>query len=159
MIELISTQPAWFWLCLGGLLLIGELIGTGGYLLWTGIAAVLVGFIALVLPFLGWEWQGILFAIFTIVSAVLWRKWLSGRQNTKADDVNQISHQLIGFKARLLTDTEEGFSRVRLADGSWRIYSEIPLRADTEVIVIAVDGITLKVKPYSDGSNHVQDGQ
>ncbi|MGJ3353511.1 NfeD family protein [Providencia sp. Je.9.19] len=159
MIELISTQPAWFWLCLGGLLLIGELIGTGGYLLWTGIAAVLVGFIALVLPFLGWEWQGILFAIFTIVSAVLWRKWLSGRQNTKADDVNQISHQLIGIKARLLTDTEEGFSRVRLADGSWRIYSDIPLLADTEVVVIAVDGITLKVKPYSDDSNHEQDGQ
>ncbi|MBP6080756.1 MAG: NfeD family protein [Providencia sp.] len=159
MIELISTQPAWFWLCLGGLLLIGELIGTGGYLLWTGIAAVLVGFIALVLPFLGWEWQGILFAIFTIVSAVLWRKWLSGRQNTKADDVNQISHQLIGIKARLLTDTEEGFSRVRLADGSWRIYSDIPLLADTEVVVITVDGITLKVKPYSDDSNHEQDGQ
>ena len=159
MIELISTQPAWFWLCLGGLLLIGELIGTGGYLLWTGIAAVLVGFIALVLPFLGWEWQGILFAIFTIVSAMLWRKWLSGRQNTKADDVNQISHQLIGIKARLLTDTEEGFSRVRLADGSWRIYSDIPLLADTEVVVIAVDGITLKVKPYSDDSNHEQDGQ
>ncbi|HBO22495.1 MAG TPA: NfeD family protein [Providencia sp.] len=159
MIELISTQPAWFWLCLGGLLLISELIGTGGYLLWTGIAAVLVGFIALVLPFLGWEWQGILFAIFTIVSAVLWRKWLSGRQNTKADDVNQISHQLIGIKARLLTDTEEGFSRVRLADGSWRIYSDIPLLADTEVVVITVDGITLKVKPYSDDSNHEQDGQ
>ncbi len=159
MIELISTQPAWFWLCFGGLLLIGELIGTGGYLLWTGIAAVLVGFIAPVLPFLGWEWQGILFAIFTIVSAVLWRKWLSGRQNTKADDVNQISHQLIGIKARLLTDTEEGFSRVRLADGSWRIYSDIPLLADTEAVVIAVDGITLKVKPYSDDSNHEQDGQ
>ena len=159
MIELISTQPAWFWLCLGGLLLIGELIGTGGYLLWTGIAAVLVGFITLLLPFLGWEWQGILFAIFTIVSAVLWRKWLSGRQNTKADDVNQISHQLIGIKARLLTDTEEGFSRIRLADGSWRIYSDIPLLADTEVIVTAVDGITLKVKPYFDDSNHEQDDQ
>ena len=36
MIELISAQPAWFWLCLGGLLLIGELLGTGGYLLWSG---------------------------------------------------------------------------------------------------------------------------
>lgn len=159
MIELISTQPAWFWLCLGGLLLIGELLGTGGYLLWTGIAAVLVGVIALVAPFLGWEWQGILFAIFTVVSALLWRKWLSGRQNTKADDVNQISHQLIGIRARLLTDTEEGFSRVRLADGSWRIYSDTPLSAETEVVVIAVDGITLKVKPYYDGNNLGQDDQ
>lgn len=159
MIALISAQPAWFWLCLGGLLLIGELLGTAGYLLWTGIAAVLVGVIAWALPFIGWEWQGILFAIFTVVSAVLWRKWLSGRQKNKADNVNQISHQLIGVKGRLLSDTKEGFSRVRLADGSWRVYSDTPLSANTEVVVIAVDGITLQVKPSRDDNTREPDGQ
>ncbi|MEX0422966.1 NfeD family protein [Providencia rettgeri] len=159
MIELISAQPAWFWLCLGGLLLIGELLGTAGYLLWSGIAAVFVGVIAWALPFIGWEWQGILFAIFTVVSAVLWRNWLRNRQKNKADNVNQISHQLIGVKSRLLSDTEEGFSRVRLADGSWRVYSDTPLSANTEVVVIAVDGITLQVKPSHDDSTHVPGGQ
>ena len=74
MIEFISTQPVWFWLCLGGLLLIAELLGTGGYLLWSGIAAVTVGVLTFALPFLSWEWQGILFAVFTVVSAILWRK-------------------------------------------------------------------------------------
>ncbi|WP_144140462.1 NfeD family protein [Providencia rettgeri] len=159
MIELISAQPAWFWLCLGGLLLIGELLGTAGYLLWSGIAAVLVGVIAWALPFIGWGWQGILFAIFTVVSAVLWRNWLRNKQKNKADNVNQISHQLIGVKSRLLSDTEEGFSRVRLADGSWRVYSDTPLSANTEVVVIAVDGITLQVKPSHDDSTHVPSGQ
>ncbi|MDK7757170.1 MULTISPECIES: NfeD family protein [Providencia] len=159
MIELISAQPAWFWLCLGGLLLIGELLGTAGYLLWSGIAAVLVGVIVWALPFIGWEWQGILFAIFTVVSAVLWRNWLRNKQKNKADNVNQISHQLIGVKGRLLSDTEEGFSRVRLADGSWRVYSDTPLSANTEVVVIAVDGITLQVKPSHDDNIHAPSGQ
>ncbi|EJD6477495.1 NfeD family protein [Providencia rettgeri] len=159
MIELISAQPAWFWLCLGGLLLIGELLGTAGYLLWSGIAAVLVGVIVWALPFIGWEWQGILFAIFTVVSAVLWRNWLRNKQKNKADNVNQISHQLIGVKGRLLSDTEEGFSRVRLADGSWRVYSDTPLSANTEVVVIAIDGITLQVKPSHDDNTHVPSGQ
>ncbi|EMI5490284.1 NfeD family protein [Providencia stuartii] len=153
MIELISAQPAWFWLCLGGLLLIAELLGTGGYLLWSGVAAVAVAIIALVLPFIGWEWQGILFAILTIVSAVLWRKWLSLRKNPQADDVNQKSHQLIGRKVRLISDTDEGFSRVKLADGSWRAYSEIALKAGTEVVITSVDGITLHVKPSHDGNS------
>lgn len=159
MIELISAQPAWFWLCLGGLLLIGELLGTAGYLLWSGIAAVLVGVIVWALPFIGWEWQGILFAIFTVVSAVLWRNWLRNKQKNKADNVNQISHQLIGVKGRLLSDTEEGFSRVRLADGSWRVYSDTPLSANTEVVVIAIDGITLQVKPSHDDNTHEPSGQ
>lgn len=159
MIELISAQPAWFWLCLGGLLLIAELLGTAGYLLWSGIAAVLVGVIVWAMPFIGWEWQGILFAIFTVVSAVLWRNWLRNKQKNKADNVNQISHQLIGVKGRLLSDTEEGFSRVRLADGSWRVYSDTPLSANTEVVVIAVDGITLQVKPSHDDNTHVPSGQ
>ncbi|EQC1055878.1 NfeD family protein [Providencia rettgeri] len=159
MIELISAQPAWFWLCLGGLLLIGELLGTAGYLLWSGIAAVLVGVIVWALPFIGWEWQGLLFAIFTVVSAVLWRNWLRNKQKNKADNVNQISHQLIGVKGRLLSDTEEGFSRVRLADGSWRVYSDTPLSANTEVVVIAIDGITLQVKPSHDDNTHVPSGQ
>ncbi len=35
MLEQIIAQPAWFWLCLGGLLLIAELLGAGVYtLVW-----------------------------------------------------------------------------------------------------------------------------
>ena len=71
----------------------------------------------------------------------------------------KISHQLVGVRARLLTDTEEGFSRVRLADGSWRIYSDVPLKAEAEVEVTAVDGNTLKVKPYHGDNSHAPDDQ
>ncbi len=119
MIEWISAQPALFWLCLGVLLLIAEMLGTAGYLLWSGMAALCVALIAWILP-IGWPIQGILFALLTVISAILWRIWLKRKKLSKeAENLNQKSHQLIGIKA-----------------------------GDT-VKVIAIDGITLHVTSFS----------
>lgn len=63
------------------------------------------------------------------------------------DEPNQKQHQLIGTKARLISDTNNGYSRIRLAYGSWRVYCSQQLLANTEVEVIDVNGITLTVKP------------
>ncbi|WP_163344204.1 NfeD family protein, partial [Enterobacter hormaechei] len=80
--------------------------------------------IAWILP-IGWPIQGILFALLTVISAILWRIWLKRKKLSKeAENLNQKSHQLIGIKAVLLSDTENGFSRIKLADGSWRVYSD-----------------------------------
>ncbi|WP_109371349.1 NfeD family protein [Proteus genomosp. 6] len=145
MIEWISAQPALFWLCLGGLLLITEMLGTAGYLLWSGMAALCVSLITWILP-ISWPIQGILFAILTVISALLWHLWLKRRKLSKeAENLNQKTHQLIGVHAVLLSDTENGFSRVKLADGSWRVYSDTPLLAGDKVTVTAIDGITLQV--------------
>lgn len=149
MIEWISAQPALSWLCLGVLLLIAEMLGTAGYLLWSGMAALCVALIAWILP-IGWPIQGILFALLTVISAILWRIWLKRKKLSKeAENLNQKSHQLIGIKAVLLSDTENGFSRIKLADGSWRVYSDTPLKAGDTVKVIAIDGITLHVTSFS----------
>lgn len=145
MIEWISAQPALFWLCLGGLLLITEMLGTAGYLLWSGMSALCVSLITWILP-ISWPIQGILFAILTVISALLWHLWLKRRKLSKeAENLNQKTHQLIGVHAVLLSDTENGFSRVKLADGSWRVYSDTPLLAGDKVTVTAIDGITLQV--------------
>lgn len=156
MIEWISAQPALFWLCLGGLLLITEMLGTAGYLLWSGMAALCVSLITWILP-ISWPIQGVLFAILTVISAVLWHLWLKRRKQSKeAENLNQKSHQLIGVHAVLLSDTENGFSRVKLADGSWRVYSDTPLLAGDKVTVTEIDGITLRVialKPAVSGDD------
>ncbi|MDR0218816.1 MAG: NfeD family protein [Enterobacteriaceae bacterium] len=148
MIEQIAIQPGWFWLCFGGLLLIAELLGTGGYLLWTGIAAVIVALITWVFPTAFWELQAILFAVLTLLSAVAWRSWLRRHPGKNSDErLNQKNQQLIGLHARLTADTENGYSRIKLADGSWRIHCDHELAANTEVEIIAVNGITLEVRP------------
>ncbi|WP_368911613.1 NfeD family protein [Proteus vulgaris] len=157
MIEWISAQPALFWLCLGGLLLITEMLGTAGYLLWSGMAALCVSLITWILP-ISWPIQGVLFALLTVISAVLWHLWLKRRKLSKeAENLNQKTHQLIGVHAVLLSDTENGFSRVKLADGSWRVYSDTPLLAGDKVTVTSIDGITLQViafKPTVSGDDN-----
>ena len=42
MIAMILVHPHIFWLSLGGLLLAAEMLGGNGYLLWSGVAAVVV---------------------------------------------------------------------------------------------------------------------
>ena len=54
MIELIVAHPHAFWLSLGGLLLAAEMLGGNGYLLWSGVAAVITGLVVWLLP-VGWE--------------------------------------------------------------------------------------------------------
>ena len=61
MIALLFTHAHIFWLTLGGLLLAAEMLGASGYLLWSGVAAVLTGLLVWIVP-LGWEWQGVCFA-------------------------------------------------------------------------------------------------
>lgn len=64
---------------LGGVLLAAEMLGAGGYLLWSGVAALLVGALIWLLPPLSWEWQGVIFAVLTVVVAYLWWYWLRRR--------------------------------------------------------------------------------
>lgn len=53
MIELIAAHPHAFWLSLGGLLLAAEMLGGNGYLLWSGVAAVITGLLVWILPWTG----------------------------------------------------------------------------------------------------------
>ncbi len=62
MLEEIAANPNWFWLSLGGLLLAAEMLGASGYMLWSGVAAVVVGILVWLFPF-SWEMQGVLFAV------------------------------------------------------------------------------------------------
>jgi membrane protein implicated in regulation of membrane protease activity len=74
MIEYLNHLSAWDWLALATALLILEVFGAGGYLLWSGLAAASLGVLAYAYPELPWQWQLCLFALLTSLSALLWRK-------------------------------------------------------------------------------------
>jgi len=148
MIEMITAHPHVFWLSLGGLLLAAEMLGGNGYLLWSGVAAVITGLLVWLLP-LGWEWQGALFAVLTLVAAWLWWRWLNRqvRSQKPADAaLNQRGQQLVGKRYTLDDTLINGRGHVRIGDSSWPVIADEDLIAGTRVEVIAVEGITLRVK-------------
>lgn len=147
MISDLLAHPYVFWLVLGGLLLITEMLGTAGYLLWSGIAAVLTGLLAWMLP-LSWEFQGVCFAILTLVAVFLWWRWLSSRkQSPQAVVLNQRGQQLLGRRLRLQSALVNGRGNIRIGDSSWPVVAESDLPADSDVVIVAVDGILLKINP------------
>ncbi|MHD0451497.1 NfeD family protein [Serratia nevei] len=146
MLELIAANPLWFWLSLGGVLLAAEMLGAGGYLLWSGVAALLVGALIWLLPQLSWEWQGVIFAALTVVVAYLWWYWLRRRPTAASGGspvLNQRNRQLIGTRATLTEPMHNGMGRINIGDSSWRAQAAEDLPAGTEVEVVAVEGVTL----------------
>ncbi|MDE1512114.1 NfeD family protein [Serratia nevei] len=152
MLELIAANPLWFWLSLGGVLLAAEMLGAGGYLLWSGVAALLVGALIWLLPQLSWEWQGVIFAVLTVVVAYLWWYWLRRRPTAASGGspvLNQRNRQLIGTRATLTEPMHNGMGRINIGDSSWRAQAAEDLPAGTEVEVVAVEGVTLVIRAIS----------
>ncbi|MEJ2360992.1 MAG: NfeD family protein [Gammaproteobacteria bacterium] len=63
----------WYWWILAMVLIVLELLGRGTFFLWMGISAGIVGFILLLEPSLGWQYQFMVFSVFSIVSIAAWR--------------------------------------------------------------------------------------
>ncbi|MTD40793.1 NfeD family protein [Erwinia sp. CPCC 100877] len=151
MAAMLVEHPHVFWLTLGGLLLAAEMLGTGGYLLWSGIAAVIVGILSWLVP-LNWEWQGFSFALLTVLSAFGWWRWMATRSRERpANGINQRGQSMIGQVLVLDEALSNGRGQVRIGDGHWPVIADCDLPAGTRVKVVAIEGITLRIESCPSG--------
>lgn len=146
MAALLGELVFWHWYALGLLLLIGEVFGVGGYLLWPGLAAVATGTLLLFFPGLVWELQATFFAIASVVSLVLWRRHI--RRNPKQVDqpfLNQRASSYIGRVLILSEPLVNGRGKLRVDDSNWEVEGP-DLAAGTRVRVTSASDMILRVE-------------
>jgi membrane protein implicated in regulation of membrane protease activity len=140
---------AWLWLTGGILVAALEILAPGVYLLWAGMAAVVVGLVVIVAPGLSLATQLLVFAGVLVAAAfagqLVYRRW---REGGDEPSLNRRGEQLLGREAVLEEPIVSGVGRVRLGDTTWRVQGP-DLPAGTAVRIAAADGGILTVAPIA----------
>ena len=144
---IISLGP-WAWIIAAAILLALELAVPGAFMMWLGLAAVMVGAISFLVDW-SWQWQCVAFAVFALASVPLWRRFaLKVEPQSEAPMLNRRNHALIGRVFTLEKPIVDGIGTVRIDDTVWRVNG--PDRpSGTRVRVTRADGATLAVEPAS----------
>ena len=137
----------WHWLILGVILMILEVFAAGAFFLWLGVSAVVVGIILWMIPDLGWEYQFLIFAIFSVVSIALWRMRLR-KHPTETEDttLNSRTRAYIGRTFHLEQAIVDGYGKIHVDDVYWKVKGP-DLEKGAKVKVVSADGMTLNVEP------------
>ena len=138
----------WVWILLGFLLLLAELLTPGGlYLLFFGVAAIIVGLLA-GLNLIGPPWmQWLMFSILSVVALSLFRRPLLKRLRPATLGIEVDS--LVGQTAIALEDMAvDAVGRAELRGSAWsaRNVGRDSLTRGQRCTVERVDGLMLFVK-------------
>lgn len=146
--EFIASLGPWAWIIAGAILLALEIAVPGAFMMWLGIAAVLVGVIALLVA-VSWQVQCVLFAVFALLSVPLWRKFARKVDpQTDAPLLNRRTDALVGRIFTLEKPIVDGFGTVRIDDTIWRVQGP-DIAAGARVRVTRADGANLSVEPVA----------
>lgn len=138
----------WAWLVIGLLLLAGEILTPGGfYLIFFGVAALLVGLVKMLGFELGLAMEGLLFVVASVAGLMFFRKPLLERfrKLTPVSDVDNLTSEIASAMEEIPV---QGIGKVELRGTSWnaRNVSDSPIPKSTRCRVERVDGLTLEVR-------------
>jgi membrane protein implicated in regulation of membrane protease activity len=121
-----------------------EVFAPGAFFLWLGISAAIVGAILWLIPGLSWEFQVLAFAILSVASVVIARRYLAAHPlETDLPNLNQRGQQYVGRTFTLEEPVINGQGKIQVDDSTWKITCE-DCAAGTKVIINGVDGVVLR---------------
>jgi membrane protein implicated in regulation of membrane protease activity len=145
----LDTQPAWHWWALGAILLGLEIVSTTQYLLWPGIAALLVGLLKFLVPPLDGRLAVFVFAVVSVIATIAWKRSSWGRSERSTHPaLNERCAQYIGRIVKAEENFVSGRGAVRVDDTRWIatvVDGSAPVKGDL-LQVSGADGTTLKVQ-------------
>ncbi|MBI1954245.1 MAG: NfeD family protein [Proteobacteria bacterium] len=143
MIDFIWPWYSTHWVILGLFLMILEILLPGSFILWVGIAALLVALFLYFVPLTS-IWPFVLFSILSLGMAWVGKQFYH-KFSSYPSALNKRADQLIGQTFILDTPIVQGKGRIRVGDSVWGVKGP-DLPQGTEVKVISYEGITLIVE-------------
>ena len=129
---------------LGVALVIIEVFAPGVFFLWLGISAGIVGVVLWLIPGLDWEYQLLLFAILSVASVVIVRRYLTTHPlESDEPNLNLRGHQYVGRTFTLKEPVINGQGKIQVDDSTWKISCD-DCDAGTKVVINGVDGVVLR---------------
>lgn len=143
---LASLEPHWFWLSVGLALGVIEMLAPGFFLMWLGVAAIVVGMIAWVVP-VSLPLQVALFAILSVLAVYAAKRFLKDNPIQSEDPaLNDRGARLTGEVVVVIEAITDGRGRVRVGDSEWNARGpDAP--AGARVRVTGAEGAVLRVEP------------
>ena len=119
MLSLFYSLGPWNWFILGVVLLALETLIPGVHFLWFGIAAIIVGVLALVTA-VAWPWQVLAFGLLSVLT-VFWVRKYARPDVVISDqpDLNVRGQQYIGRSLIVDEAIQNGRGKVRVGDSLW----------------------------------------
>ncbi|MCY0096557.1 NfeD family protein [Hoeflea ulvae] len=139
----------WIWWIIGLVFLGLEILIPGVFLLWIGLAAIIVGALSFPLwgtQVWGWQLQVLIFAVLAVVMALVGRKLTGSNAESDQPMLNRRTEGLVGRTATLQDAINDGKGRIRLDDTTWIVEGpELP--AGARVRIVAAQAGSLTVEP------------
>jgi membrane protein implicated in regulation of membrane protease activity len=143
-----ETHPMWSWLTLSALLLAAEILTGTGWLLWPTASAVLVALLALVTRALGLPGELVTFAVLTVATTFLGKRFLPSRSLQDGPDINDRAGDLVGKIGKVAAAFVGGEGRVLVDGAEWaaEIDGEAPALGSNVKVIRLLGGAKLSVK-------------
>ncbi|GAB4298304.1 MAG: NfeD family protein [Methylophaga sp.] len=140
----------WYWWIFAVLLVIIEILAPSFFALWMAIAAFMTGLALLLMPEMSWQIQIMMFALLSVFSIVLWRRYYL-KHPIRSDEphLNRRGEQYIGRVVTLQMPIVDGVGKIRLDDSSWKVEGpDCP--AGKKVRIVALKNVIFTVEPEED---------